>query len=415
MNLKSIGVLLIVTLLLISSSCMFGNDTYAPYPVVFVHGIGSSGALWDVARDWDSGLGQYFNDNGIPIYPGWNPDIKPYLESFSFDPPDGSIDYDGQDDIGYDHKLARQVKWNLDKYFGDGDTSDISDWMGNPEAKVILIGHSSGSLASRSMILEFSELKPHIEKIVTIGTPHNGSRYYNPNACEPHNLALFYWLPIPNWKWFNWIVPGFADFIISIVDRRFSPNGEDLNKDNIFIRNLNDSNNLPIQYGPHYVSIIGKHGISDVCIVSIWGVATAQAIYLSAHFRFVEAGLKLASAGYFDWWNKNSDGGVHVKSQNINKIGTGFDAEEIWINSFHSDIDAGLIHWHNGEARKWAITRTYRNGYYHWYTSCRYSIYGAYYRRFVFVCTCFLVPIDRILVTPRTRFSGVYSWVRSIY
>jgi pimeloyl-ACP methyl ester carboxylesterase len=346
-----------IFLLLFCSISLSGQEEmYSPYPCVFIHGIGSSEELWDVARglpDYKTGLGQYFGSIW-PVYPGWDKDTKPYLEAFSFVPNDASIDYASQDDIGQDHKLAIQVKSILKKYYGD-------DWMDNPEAKVILVGHSSGGLASRSMLVEFPQLKPHIEKIVTIGTPHNGSRYYNPNACEPHNLALFYWLPIPNWKWFNWIVPGFADFVTSIIDRRFSPNGEDLNKDNTFLRNLNNSGNLPNQYGPHYVSIIGKHGISDSYIVTIWGIATAQAVYLSLHGRFVEAALKLGSAGYFDWWNKNSDGGVHVKSQNINKVGTGFNSEEIWINSFHSDVDVDKgpihIHWHNGEARKWEFTR----------------------------------------------------------
>ena len=151
---------LVINISLLFLSCVAflsgQEDMYSPYPCVFIHGIGSSKKLWNVARgypDYKTGLGKFYHEPFIdPRYPGWNAQTKPYLEAFSFVPNTGSVDYDSQDDIGQDHKLAKQVKWILDKYYGDGDTTDMSDWMDNPDAKVILVGHSTGGLATREAL-----------------------------------------------------------------------------------------------------------------------------------------------------------------------------------------------------------------------------------------------------------------------
>jgi len=154
---------------------------YKPYPIIFIHGYTSGSGTWgastkDPIHDRkeeickDSVLAHpeatysHFLNYMIPIVKVWHqidesytdtithPNFpnKTFLEVVNMDDPWGSINED--DDWEYwsheypcwEVELYHRVKEVLKEYYGD-------NWETNPEAKVILIGHSTGNIFNCKM------------------------------------------------------------------------------------------------------------------------------------------------------------------------------------------------------------------------------------------------------------------------
>jgi len=89
----------------------------------------------------------YTHPDSSPAYPN-----KAFLEIYNFKHPLGSFDPDAgggfppwAEQEGWGTELRGKIEKTLKEYYG-------SDWANDPEAKVILIGHSTGGLATREAL-----------------------------------------------------------------------------------------------------------------------------------------------------------------------------------------------------------------------------------------------------------------------
>ena len=165
-------------------SLILFSAPYKPYPILFVHGLGSGSGCWgaspDTLRsDWiykDSIIDNSTMDNFLSLMkpyaiawdsldPSYTSPINPqdtatypnksFLEVVNMDDPWGSVDedyhwgelygYESDEYTSWQDELYHRVREVLEEYYGDG-------WEDNPEAKVILIVHSTGAPTSREMI-----------------------------------------------------------------------------------------------------------------------------------------------------------------------------------------------------------------------------------------------------------------------
>ncbi|MBL7733298.1 MAG: hypothetical protein JNM88_19175 [Chitinophagaceae bacterium] len=173
-----------------------------PYPIIFVHGYMGANTTWDTFIDslqkkygWSYGGNMDFclnydgdlttsdlNTDYHDFYgePGHTINQNPcdfYTVNFKVNP-NGLPPYDNS----YQSNQAGIVKQGL----------AISDAINHVLAitgknKVILVGHSMGGLASREYIQNRSIWKEpyvdhHVAKLLTLGTPHGGSNFIDPNG-----------------------------------------------------------------------------------------------------------------------------------------------------------------------------------------------------------------------------------------
>ncbi|MEW6609382.1 MAG: hypothetical protein AB1414_18375 [bacterium] len=175
--------------------------TYAPYPVLFIHGINANSLTWDTAtKELEKYFGYrwvQFNKPTEPItkekpavtYDETKPDapqnkvVKHYLEAF---------DYGGEDKkgsfyhIGSNYgSITTRVEDILKAYYGD-------DWYKNPNAKILIIAHSQGGLVARDYIQKKvgEGEDPKVKRLVTIGTPHLGSGLATVAKVTATNIQL---------------------------------------------------------------------------------------------------------------------------------------------------------------------------------------------------------------------------------
>ncbi|MEW6608425.1 MAG: hypothetical protein AB1414_13440 [bacterium] len=178
--------------------------TYAPMPVLFIHGINDNCKTWDTAipeleryfryREWKPNKEDpispfhptrkgvtYFKDEKTQ----YESPAKLYLEVF---------DYGGEDKkgsfyhIGSNYStLTTKLKEILQSYYGD-------NWKDDPNAKINIIAYSQGGLVARDYIQKrVGEGKdPKVKRLITIGTPHLGSNL----AVPPRIIGLPANLPI---------------------------------------------------------------------------------------------------------------------------------------------------------------------------------------------------------------------------
>jgi len=154
-------------------------EPYKPYPVIFVHGLGSSSASWgaptilksdSIPKDsiisghtydhfldymnpyaivWDEFDSTYTHPGGTPERPNPDPAYpnKTFLEVVNMDDPWGSIDnnyitrggYESYHYTSWQDELWHRIKDILDEYYGEG-------WWNNQNAKIILVAHVIGDL-----------------------------------------------------------------------------------------------------------------------------------------------------------------------------------------------------------------------------------------------------------------------------
>ncbi|MEO0253974.1 MAG: hypothetical protein ABIN20_00935 [candidate division WOR-3 bacterium] len=118
---------------------------------------------------------------------------KSFLEVINFADPIGSVDPDSgnypEPYKGCGDELSHRIQEVLKEYYGN-------NWQDNPNAKVIIIAHSMGGVATREALKEKPELIPHVSKIITLNTPHLGTINANLGMRDWMLLTFFVWHPI---------------------------------------------------------------------------------------------------------------------------------------------------------------------------------------------------------------------------
>lgn len=142
-------------LILIFQRFSFCEEKYYPYPIIFVHGLAGSSRDWDTARE---ALRDYFYlDQGqgelkyFPIESG-------YLRVYDY----------GFQNNGDIYMIAQGLQAVVSKALSD------LPLLYFPK-KVIIVTHSMGGIITRSFLNEYPFYEDNIEKVVFIGTPHEGS------------------------------------------------------------------------------------------------------------------------------------------------------------------------------------------------------------------------------------------------
>jgi len=189
---KKVFIIQLFTIFFINSSA----EPYKPYPILLIHGINSNSGTWgantenrsdsipaDSVQDKSSDYPTYAYFLGYmnPYAVAWKSvdgsytipgddafPNKTFLEVINFDDNRGSIDphpnypnFDGQGD-----ELWHRINEVMEEYYGEG-------WRNNRNAKIILVAHSAGGLSVRECIYAHADvLKPHIAKVITLGSPH---------------------------------------------------------------------------------------------------------------------------------------------------------------------------------------------------------------------------------------------------
>ncbi|MFH1562083.1 MAG: hypothetical protein ABIF11_01500 [Nitrospirota bacterium] len=166
--------------------------TYAPMPVLFIHGINANALTWEEAipnlrkyfgyRDKKfndpSPLGSIVLDPNIPKGGGvtWfkydngiESPAKLYLEAFDYGGEDYSQSFKSVS--SYQPTLKEIIEGTrtgiLKSYYGDNYNSDTN--------KLILVGYSEGGLIAREYVQNNPDQAKHVKRLITIGTPHYGS------------------------------------------------------------------------------------------------------------------------------------------------------------------------------------------------------------------------------------------------
>src|SRR3989339_1750624 len=157
-------IILIISFCLLVTTISRASD-YIPYPVVFVHGIGSNAGTWNITNNK---LRNYFlNRFGLT-----------YEEQF-FRFVDYSDDNKANGDITDKpvKKLIYQIDAPItpDDPYGGVLTLLKNRFGSNAPDKVILVCHSMGGLVARSLLKQYPDYANKIDKIIFIGTPHRGS------------------------------------------------------------------------------------------------------------------------------------------------------------------------------------------------------------------------------------------------
>ncbi|MEW6609048.1 MAG: alpha/beta fold hydrolase, partial [bacterium] len=243
--------------------------TYAPMPVLFIHGINANMLTWEESIPK---LKQYFGyrekkfnseesivtDPKIPKgggvtwfeYPnGEKSPAKLYLETF---------DYGGEDRSGSIKpiksnypELDKKVEEILKAYYGDNWKKD--------GGKLIIVGHSQGGLLGRYYLQQNNADK--VKRFITIGTPHTGSILapfawttlyvpFNP-LNSPYNYVLtgvVYGGLLSKYKWNL-----FKAQLKSMITLKGAPC--DLVPWSKFIKEVNTTDMPP---GIEYIAIVGK-------------------------------------------------------------------------------------------------------------------------------------------------------------
>ena len=177
--------------ILVSMACVMGSPLHAQtagpiYPVLFVHGWNSNGSTWAPMihalddgtliggriRSAEGGTNCYWRgdwaDDRDPLnYLGALPaQIPAYKRYFA-------IDFTDSWNLSF-YEQARQLKVVIDCI------KTLTSTTLTSTSKVSLVAHSMGGLASRTYIQSLAAAAPYpmtgdVERLITIGTPHNGA------------------------------------------------------------------------------------------------------------------------------------------------------------------------------------------------------------------------------------------------
>jgi len=131
-----------------------------PYPIVLVHGFGASGRIWSD----DYQIVQYFNNLGLN-----------YGGELKYDADSVQVRSDGPYP-GYDFYAVTFAN-NLDSV--SNQAMELARFVDHVRretrrSRVILVAFSMGGLTARQYLVTHPD-DHHVQKLVTIGTPHSGS------------------------------------------------------------------------------------------------------------------------------------------------------------------------------------------------------------------------------------------------
>ncbi|MEW6609410.1 MAG: hypothetical protein AB1414_18525, partial [bacterium] len=162
--------------------------TYAPMPVLFIHGINSNASTWETATKelekyfgyrWMRYDGKYITPDPhfYPVtYDEKNPNapqnkvVKHYLEAFDYGGEKGTGSFNHLDT--YSEPLKKLIEGD------DNSPGILKSYYGanyNPDTdKLIIVAYSQGGLIARHYIQEKEGWK-RVKRLITIGTAHAGS------------------------------------------------------------------------------------------------------------------------------------------------------------------------------------------------------------------------------------------------
>ena len=219
-----------------------------PYPVIFIHGIASSADTWISYRDYlINNAGWTFG--GMPTY-----DQSTKAVNFNC-PADANqiIKCTGTTGDFYTLNFSDNQGLSLDAQGGELAVIIQAVLNENPgTTKVLLIGHSTGGLAAREYLQGLARAsdsattipyREDVAKLITIGTPHQGSFWAE--ACHV-NFDIF--------DIFDKV--GICDLLPSHIDSN-SIAMKDLQPHSSALNVLNDLTAHPLPSDVSYVSIIG--------------------------------------------------------------------------------------------------------------------------------------------------------------
>jgi triacylglycerol lipase len=216
-----------------------------PYPVIFVHGFVSSADTWTLFRDYlINNAGWVFG--GVPAY-------DPASQTVAITCPDQPVACTGKDGNFYTLNFSDNQHLTFDAQGGELAAIITAVLEANPgTTKVLLIGHSMGSLAAREY-LQGLALQPDgaatipyrddVAKLITVGAPHQGSLWAE--LCN-NNFDV---LDISD-----------NDRLCRLLSSAIDPNGvaiQDLQPGSEALTTLNDLAAHPLPANVAYVSIIG--------------------------------------------------------------------------------------------------------------------------------------------------------------
>lgn len=269
------------------------SETQIPYPIILLHGLGQKAEVWNDAnaiKFYSQDLGLGFGGTikftqGVPQLLGSNSSKTSDFFTVSFSSP--------YDSIG---GWAREIRKAIDVVR----TKTKSD-------KVILIGYSMGGVAARYHLI----LQPnnhHVKRLVSIGSPHQGSAFakaYNwktsINAGLADNPNFVKKLALDAAKaTLESLETGVPFDAPAIADLRLPHDGG---------RFLFTINRMPHPGDVEYVSVVGR-------VEFLEGVASLR---VSTFSEILRRGLEVIGQGGGALL-RDGDGVVSAQSQNISEL-----------------------------------------------------------------------------------------------
>ena len=152
----------------------------ATYPVIFIHGLNSSGAVWNDLRDQLVNDRQWVFGGNLAVISGSVYRSDSPLSISTTIPPGDFYTLDFSSSTGL---TLEQQGWELAKIIAAVKAA-------NNVIKVVLVGHSMGGLAARAYLQGFATEHSgmrlayglDVARLVTVGTPHSGSSW--PAICQ---------------------------------------------------------------------------------------------------------------------------------------------------------------------------------------------------------------------------------------
>ena len=210
------AIFIMVSLYLVMGDSVRANFSVLDHPILFVHGIASSSITWGAIAcnpdrtECNDGDGNVLGGKTTVLRYDTESTIEKFAKHFRLATevvitPDGNIDqnaginhnflevFNAGDGTGNElispsgglaDQLLNRISDVLTEYYGNL-------WFTDATAKLTLIAHSKGGIVIRQMIRVNREPgldNPvnHIDKVITIGTPHNGSEWAEPVSEIKH-------------------------------------------------------------------------------------------------------------------------------------------------------------------------------------------------------------------------------------
>ncbi|MEW6620881.1 MAG: hypothetical protein AB1422_16365 [bacterium] len=250
--------------------------TYAPMPVLFIHGINSNMLTWEKAI---GSLTQYFDEyrlvrfnepspkgyislhetdktKGVTYFKdeqtGYESPAKLYLEAFDYGGEDYSQSF--KPTGSYQPELKKIIEGDdkspgiLKSYYGEN-YSTATD-------KLIIVGYSQGGLIAREYVQSNPDQAKHVKRLITIDTPHYGTDVIaNLVAITMTNPSLSPGTTRNFWGYILYpFLPSDLKNAVKAIERGDVGLGDLLPHSNY----LNNLNKLSVPENIEYICLVGK-------------------------------------------------------------------------------------------------------------------------------------------------------------